>query len=265
MNSPDLIAGLLVREFREASNGQPPLRVLAATSMASLVAGLAVRAEGIDLAIAGGFVALDADPFPSLSLGESSMGLENSAQGSLFDTFAAVSRGWVGVAVSPGQLDGSGRTNLSFVGGSHSEPTVALPGSRGLPENNTSPSRVWYVIPKHTPRTLVSSVDFASGASPNPTLQRRLITNLGIFDLGATGWTAASLHDGVAADDVKTQTGFSIDCSQAGTTPDLSGVELAALQAADPANLRALEAHPDAAAMAEQITAERRTWHSDRS
>ena len=47
----------------------------------------------------------------------------------------------------PAQLDRVGATNLSYVGGSYESPRVALPGSRGLPDNNDSPSRVWYLVP----------------------------------------------------------------------------------------------------------------------
>jgi len=260
MSDTDLIAGLLAREFRTAAAADPPLRVLAATSMASLVAGLAVRREGFDVAIAGGFVALDASPSPSLSLGESALGTDTSARGSLFDTFAVLARGWVGVAVTPAQLDASGSTNLSFVGGSHVLPKVAFPGSRGLPENNTSPSRVWYVIPRHSPRTLVAQVDFVSGGPPAAHPARRLITNLGVFQLGEMGWFTISLHDGVTPEQVAEQTGFTIDCSTATVTTPLPESEIAALDRVDPENLRALEAAPDLEAMARLIATERKLW-----
>lgn len=260
MSATDLIAGLLAREFRAAAADRPPLRLLAATSMASLVAGLAVRHEGTDLAIAGGFVALDANPSPSLSLGESALGVEASARGTLTDTFAALARGWVGVAVTPAQLDGACRTNLSFVGGSHDAPKVAFPGSRGLPENNTSPSRVWYVIPKHSPRTLVEQVDFVSGPTPLPGAARRLITDLGIFDFTTAGWQAVSLHFDVTVDQVGEQTGFMIDCTAAATTEPLSRAEITALTAVDPDDLRALESAPDLDRIGQQIAAERAAW-----
>lgn len=256
MSAGDLITGLLVREFTAAVRADPPLRVLAATSMASLVAGLALRASGHDLAIAGGFAALDSDPTPSLSLGESALGVDRSPRRSLFDTFGVLNRGWVGVAVMPAQLDARARTNLSFVGGAHGEPVVAFPGSRGLPENNTSPSRVWYVVPRHSPRTLVAEVDFVSGAEPEGSAPRRLITNLGVFEY-RQGWRADSLHDGVVASDVDEATGFPIDCSEASVTPPLTGTELIALAEVDPDDLRGLEAHPDLTRMGEVIARER--------
>lgn len=260
MSTTDLMAGLLAREFRAATAGRPPLRLLAATSMASLVAGLAVRGEGTDLAIAGGFATLDVAPSPSLSLGESALGVETSTRGTLTDTFAALARGWVGVAVTPAQLDAECRTNLSFVGGTHAQPAVAFPGSRGLPENNTSPSRVWYVVPKHSPRTLVEQVDFVSGPTPPQGAARRLITDLGIFDFTPAGWKAVSLHSAGGAEQVAEQTGFAIDCTAAATTVPLSDVEIAALAAADPDDLRSLEAAPDLDRIGQRIAAERAAW-----
>lgn len=252
----DLITGLLVREFSAAVDASPPLRVLAPTSMASLVAGLVVRTGGRDLAIAGGFAALDTEPVPSLSLGESGFGFDRSTRGTLFDTFSVVSRGWVGVAVTPAQLDAAARTNLSHAGGTHDQPKVALPGSRGLPENNTSPSRVWYVVPKHSARTLVERVDFVSGPQPDGSVPRRLITDLGVFAFDGD-WRAESLHAGVDVSDVDANTGFAIDCSPATITEPLSDDELSAIAAVDPEDLRGLEAAPDLARMGEVIAAER--------
>jgi glutaconate CoA-transferase subunit B len=256
MSAGDLLTGLLVREFTTAARSEPPLRVLAATSMASLVAGLTVRAAGVDVAIAGGFAALDVDPAPSLSLGESALGFERSTRGGLLDTFSVLSRGWVGVAVTPAQLDARARTNLSHAGGSHDQPAVALPGSRGLPENNTSPSRVWYVIPNHSPRTLVAEVDFVSGPEPDGSVARRLITNFGVFVFDGH-WRAESLHPGIDIDDVEANTGFDIDCAGAHATEPLSADELAAIAAVDPDDLRGLEASPDFVRMGEIIAAER--------
>ena len=110
------------------------------------------------------------------------------------------------------------------------------------------------------PRTLVEQVDFVSGATPLPGPRRRLLTNLGVFDFTTAGWRAASLHPGVGADDVAEQTGFAIDCSTAATTLDLTQEELGALDAADPDNLRALEAEPDLEEIGRLIAAEREAW-----
>ncbi len=238
----DRITTLIAREFVAArSEG---VRVVAITSTATMVAALAARRLGApDLALAPGFGTLDADSGLSLSLGERSLRAGTSPVGPISDTFVAVARGMVGVVVLPAQLDARGATNLSFVGGTHDAPKVALPGSRGLPDNNDSPSRVWYLVADHSPRTLVDRVDFVSGPPPTRGQKRRLITKLGLFDLSVDqGWRAAGLFTGVSAGDVDAAGGFSI-----AVPPDTPAVaeptdeELDVLRTVDPDDLHSIE------------------------
>ena len=135
-------------------------------------------------------------------------------------------------------------------------PPEVLAGAINSVNNNTSPSRVWYVVPKHSARTLVGEVDFVSGPEPRGGASRRLLTNLGVF-VYEQRWRAESLHAGVTAEDVDANTGFTVDCSQASTTEPLSADEIAAIEAIDPDDLRGLEAAPDLARMGELIAAER--------
>lgn len=235
------VAAVLVRELVAAR--KRGMRVLAVTSPLSLVAGLAARRLGApDLAIAGGFTVLDAvDPVPTLTRGEAAYGLDDACRGPASDTFVAVARGFVGVCTTPAQLDARGAANLSRIGGSDDAPAVALPGSRGLPDNNDMPGPVWYVLPRHTPRQLVATVDFASGPPPSPGRHRRLLTPLGVFALDPGGWRAVSLHAGVTAAQVREATGFAIACDDAPVTPSPSDDERAALAAVDPHGLHALD------------------------
>lgn len=239
----DLVTVTLIREVVAArSRG---MRVLAVTSPVSLVAGLAARRRGApDLAIAAGFGILDAaDPFPALTLGEASYGVDAAATAPASDTFVAVSRGFVGVCTSPAQLDGRGAANLSRVGGTDEAPGVALPGSRGLPDNNDMPGPVWYVLAVHSPRQLVERVDFVSGPPPSPGRHRRLLTPLGLFALEpGHGWSANSLHGDTTADQVRDATGFPVRVDD--DVPRTSGPraeEQAAVEAVDPHGLRSLE------------------------
>jgi glutaconate CoA-transferase, subunit B len=255
----DLTTVCLARELVDAcADG---VRVLAVTSGTSLVAGLAARRLGApDLATAVGFGILDAvDPRPAVTLGEAALGVDGAWAGHASDTFVAVARGLVGVAVTPAQLDGTGATNLSRVGGTDDAPGVALPGSRGLPDNNDSPSRVWYVLPTHSPRTLVEAVDFVSGPPPSPGRARRLITPLGVFALRpGAGWSAVSLTHGVTAEDVARATGFPVTVGDdVATTAPVSNEERAALEAVDAMGLRRLEYLPgqEAAALYAQAAA----------
>ena len=240
-NLADLITTVLAREFVVASRDRG-VRVIPVTSMSSLVAARAARRLGAPmLAIAPGFCTLDSPAEPAVSRGEVALGTAESARGPLSDTFVALARGRVGVVTSPAQLDARGATNLSRVGGTDAAPAVALPGSRGLPDNNDSPSSVWYLFTAHSARSLVEEVDFVSGPPPSAGRFRRLLTPLGLFEL-AGGWSAVALAPGITPDDVHPATGFSI--SIAADCPEIAaptGEELEALEYADPNKLREIE------------------------
>ena len=233
----DLVTGALAEEI--AASG---IRVFAATSPLTVAAALAARRLGHpDLAIAGGFTRLDACPTPALTLGEE--GLVGSApgpRGAVGDVFALLARGEGGVAVSPAQLDSRGRTNLSGVG-PPGAPTTAFPGTRGLADNNDSPARVWYLLPAHSPRTLVGAVDVVSGPAPGLASPRRLITPAGLFDLGPDGWTAVWLApDGRSLIEEAPALGVRAgDDVLVREVP--SAAVLAALREADPHDVRAVE------------------------
>jgi hypothetical protein len=233
----DLVAGALAEEI--AASG---IRVFAATSPLTVAAALAARRLGNpDLAIAGGFTRLDAGPTPALTLGEEGLlGSAPGPRGAVGDVFALLARGEGGVAVSPAQLDSRGRTNLSGIGPAGA-PTTALPGTRGLADNNDSPARVWYLLPAHSPRTLVETVDVVSGPAPGLVSPRRLITPAGLFDLGPDGWTAVWLTpDGLALVGDAPALGVRVPDDVA-VREAPSGAVLAALWEADPHGVRAVE------------------------
>lgn len=236
----DRITTMLAREFRRSG-----IRVLAITTGSSIVAGLAANELGADLAFAPGFGALDAPVEPTMILGDFGLHTAESPVGPLSDTFVAVARGLVGVVTSPAQLDARGAANLSRIGGTDERPKVALPGSRGLPENHDSNCTVWYLFGDHSPRTLVSEVDFVSGPPPTGTRRRRLITPLGVFEVSADGWSAVGLWDGVTAQQVADATGFEIPgLAAAPALDDPTDEELSALEAVDPHRHRDVEFLP---------------------
>lgn len=251
----DLMAAVLAREVAAAH--REGMRVLAVTSPLSLIAGLAAKGlDAPDLALAVGFGVLDAvEPSPAITLGEAALGTDLAHTSSAVDTFVAVARGFVGVCTSPAQLDARGAANLSRVGGTDERPGVALPGSRGVPDNNDMAGPVWYLFAAHGPRQLVPAVDFTSGPPPRPGRRRRLLTPLGVFALEEGGWTTVSRHPGVTAADVVGATGFAIAAADdVPTTPVPTAAELAAIRAADPHDLRALE-HVDATEAARLVAA----------
>lgn len=261
MENPDLLATVLLRELLGAA--RRGLRILAVTSPLSLVAGLAAGRLGAKLSLATGFGVLDAvDARVGVSLSERGHGTMGAIRGPSSDMFVALSRGRVGVVVSPAQLDSTGATNLSQVGGTEASPGVALPGARGLPENNDSPGSLWYVLPSHSARTLVPRVDSVSGAPPRIGRWRRLITPLGLFELGEGGWSTVALAPDATTEAVDAVTGFSIrhPSSPASIQPATTD-EDAALRAVDPHGLRRLDAvdrDTAAAIVAAATAAERR-------
>jgi glutaconate CoA-transferase subunit B len=233
----DLLTASLAREIAESG-----ISVYAVTSPASVAAALAARELGAtDLAIATGFTALDAEPIPAVTLGEAALFTTGAALlDDPFDTFVLLARGRVGVAVTPAQLDAAGRTNLSGAG-PPGRPKVALPGARGLPDNNASPSRIWYVLPAHSPRQLVERVDVVCGAAPPATSVRRLLTPAGCFELRADGWQALWLTE-KGEELIAGAPGLGIHAT--GTEPIVTEPEadaLAALERVDPYEVRLIE------------------------
>ena len=259
MTTGDRITALLAREF--ASSG---IRVLAITTGSSIVAGLAANEMGADLALAPGFGTLDAATAPTMILGDHGLGTARSPVGPLSDTFVAVARGLVGVVTSPAQLDAKGAANLSRIGGTNDLPKVALPGSRGLPENHDSNCTVWYLFANHSSRTLVAEVDFVSGPPPSGGRRRRLLTPMGMFEVTEDGWSTVGLWDGVLPDDVAAATGFELGgLADAPLLEEPTVAELAALEAVDPMRYRDVEFLPpdeSGALFAEISKYEKQKW-----
>jgi acyl CoA:acetate/3-ketoacid CoA transferase beta subunit len=261
MTSADLPATVLLRELLAAT--ERGLSVLAITSPLSLVAGLAARRLGSRIYVAPGFGVLDAvDAQVGVTLGERGHGTTDAVRGPSSDMFVALARGRVGVVVSPAQLDASGATNLSQVGGTEAEPGVALPGARGLPENNDAPCSLWYYLPSHSARSLLPKVDSVSGAPPRSGRWRRLITPLGLFALDHGRWSTVALAPDVTTLQVDEATGFEIyHPNSPAVIESPTAEEDAALRAVDPHGLRRLDVvdREEAAAIIAAATAAERS------
>jgi len=126
------------------------------------------------------------------------------------------------VMMAPSQIDRYGNANISAIG-DHARPTRALLGFRGAPGNTVNhPTSYW--VPRHGPRTFVSTVDVVCGvgydraaaAGPSATRfheLRRVVSNLGVFDFATPDhrMRLASVHPGVTVDEVVAATGFSLE------------------------------------------------------
>ena len=145
-----------------------------------------------------------------------------------------------------------GRVDVGFIGGAEIDPQgnlntartssggslVRLPGSGGGGDIASLAGRT-VLIMEHEPRRFRERVDYIT--SPGHFRGRRrggpatLITTLGVFDLSGGGVRAASLHPGVAPEQVRQATGFPITIDDhvpatAVPSPD----ELAYVRQADP-------------------------------
>ncbi|ASU84757.1 3-oxoadipate--succinyl-CoA transferase subunit B [Nocardiopsis gilva YIM 90087] len=147
--------------------------------------------------------------------------------------------GFLGAA----QIDRYGNINTTVIG-DYTDPAVRLPGAGGAPEIAASCREV-VVIVRQSRRTFVESVDFVTsvghgrgpgdrerlglrGAGPT-----RVITDLGVLepDPDTRELTLASVHPGVALDDVHAATGWDLAVSpDLTTTPEPRPAELAALR-----------------------------------
>lgn len=238
----DLVTALLARDIVDAVH-QRGLRVLALTTPVSLVAGLLARRTGAPgLALSGGFGRFDVDPVPAVTAGEHALGMHHSPRSMSAETFMALARGRVGVVVVPAQVDARAALNLSGIGGEHGRPAVALPGSRGLPDNNHSPSTVWYFVPEITTRRLVPAVDFVSGAPPPPGVRRLLVSPRATLEFdAATGWRVVGVTEGTSVEDVRAATGFTLAADVPAVHQPPTAEEMAVLGEVDPHGLRRLD------------------------
>ena len=146
--------------------------------------------------------------------------------------FDLLSSGRRYVFMMPMQIDRFGNMNLSTIG-SHDHPKVQSIGSRGAP-GNTINHATSYWVPRHTSRTFVEKVDFVSGLGVDRGgLVHQVITNLGVFDFHGGTMRVKSLHPGVTMDDVRENTGFTIDGDEAPTREPTPG-ELELIAQLDP-------------------------------
>lgn len=220
MSVADLLTGTLAEEIA----AQPQLRVYVPTTPATGVAVRAAQRLGAErLAIVDGFTKLDGDQRDWVT-----------------DVFTLLRKGWLGVAITPIQLDAAGRTNLSGLGAPGSLKT-ALIGPRGLPDNNDTPCPLWYLLAAHSGRTLVGRVDIVCGPAPSGAGQRTLLTPAGCFDLVDGGWRARWLTPG-GREQVEAVPAFAIAIPDGTPTRDAVAPEtLAALETVDPSGSRRRE------------------------
>lgn len=117
-----------------------------------------------------------------------------------------------------GQIDGAANINLVGIG-DYPQSRVRFPGSFGSAYLYFLVPRVILFREEHTPRVLVSRVDFVSAAGSSPDHVYRpggpyaLVTGRCVFtfDRAKRRFRLASIHPGHALQEVREQTGFEFD------------------------------------------------------
>jgi glutaconate CoA-transferase subunit B len=196
----------------------------------SLAANLARRthAPGCVLVYESGTIGAKPDRLP-LSVGDGELAETADAVVSVPEMFAywlqgrRIDVGFLGAA----QIDSRGNLNSTVIG-DYASPKVRLPGGGGAPEIALGVKDV-FVMLRHSTRTFVPRLDFTTSLGDNV---RVVVTDLGLLEPRDGELTLVSVHPGVAVDDVRRATGWTLQVADdvAGTEPPTER-ELAALRA----------------------------------
>jgi glutaconate CoA-transferase subunit B len=103
------------------------------------------------------------------------------------------------------EVDGRGDTNLTAAG-SLDHPKVKFPGVAGAATLRRWVQRPVLVVGKQSRRNLVDKVQVASTTDPGR--RTRLITDLGVFELGASGARLVARHPWASEETISDRTGF---------------------------------------------------------
>lgn len=122
------------------------------------------------------------------------------------DLFDHARRGRVDVMFfGAAEVDGTGDTNLTAAG-TLASPKVKFPGVAGAGTLRRWVHRPVLVVARQTRRNLVDKVQIASTSDPER--RTRLLTDLGVFELGAGGATLLARHPWATEETISDRTGF---------------------------------------------------------
>jgi glutaconate CoA-transferase, subunit B len=132
--------------------------------------------------------------------------------------------GFLGAA----QIDRHGNLNSTVIG-DYESPKVRLPGGGGAPEIATQAREV-FVMLRQTPRAFVERLDFRTSSGERVSV---VVTDLAVFEpsRGERELTLTRVHPGVAVDEVRAATGWSLRVAEdVRETDPPSELELTALR-----------------------------------
>lgn len=141
---------------------------------------------------------------------------------------------------TPAQVDGAANANLSIIGADWGRPKIAVGGTRGLPDA----TEIHFVIPVHSPRQLVPTVDFVSTAGSGRAVPPWLFTEFCALEWSPPdkGWRLRERQAGVPVADIQERSGFPIIVDGDVTEiPPPEAAVLHMLDRVDPRHVRELD------------------------
>ncbi len=158
------------------------------------------------------------------------------AEVSIPDLFDHARRGRVDtIFFGAAEVDALGQTNMTAAG-SLAQPRVKFPGVAGAATLRRWVKTPVLVVPRQSRRNLVPKVQVASTRDPRPT---RMITDLGVFEVGPEGARLIARHPGASLECIGERTGFAFEVEPAvpvSPTPDPATIQ--AIRAIDVHGLR---------------------------
>lgn len=160
-----------------------------------------------------------------------------SAEVSIPELFDHARRGRVDtVFFGAVEVDAIGQTNMT-ASGSLAAPTRKFPGVAGASTLRQWVKKPVLLVPRQSTRNMVPRVQVATTRDPRRPV--RLISDLGIYELGEAGARLLSRHPWASEDDIASRTGFPLQVDAAlAVTPLPDARTLEAIRAIDPHNLR---------------------------
>lgn len=227
--------------------------VSSVTAFGALSARLAKMLYAPDLAVLSTPESgMEVLPMPTLTLGQFLTDAQSGIPLSMEEIFDAIFTDHFRIWINPSQIDQYGNTNITCIG-DWNQPKVALVGSRGIPEDTSHLSEIFYYILHHDARSVVERVDFRSGAGNGEERDRDLgrhgaptvlVSELGVFDFTGPGGRMAirSLHPGVTVEEVQEKSGFEVyDPGDAPITLEPTEEDIKIIRASDPLEVRKWE------------------------
>lgn len=200
----EVVVSLLAREIEDGA--------VVATGVASPLAILAIAVARATHAPRLTYLACVGSLNPDLpTLYPSSEDLRfldgRSAEVSIPDLFDHARRGRVDtVFFGAAEVDGLGRTNMT-ASGRLGEPRVKFPGVAGAATLRQWVRRPILIVPRQSRRSLVPQVQVTTTRDDRRPV--RLISDLGVFELGAAGARLLARHPWASVDGIAERTGFS--------------------------------------------------------